>query len=250
MKQPWTGKVAVVTGASRGIGRAIVRMLADQGANIAFNYLHSADQAGILVGEVESLGGRCLANQVDIGDFEAVKNWIADVKSRLGGLDMLINNAGIVCDKPLMMMLEEDWLDVIRTNENGMFNAARACIITFLKQRSGNIVNISSVSGLVGMPGQTNYSASKGAMNAFTRSLAKETAAYGVRVNAVAPGFIETEMVASMEDDRRDRFRSGIPLGRFGRADEVAAVVRFLLSGESGYMTGQVIQMDGGLAIR
>jgi len=250
MKNLWAGKVAVVTGASRGIGRAIVRMLAGQGAHVAFNYLQSADQAKTLVAEAEALGVRCLADQVDICDFEAVKNWIADVKSQLGGLDMLINNAGIVRDKSLMMMLEEDWLDVIRTNENGMFNAARACIVTFLKQRCGNIVNISSVSGLVGMPGQTNYSASKGAMNAFTRSLAKETAAYGVRVNAVAPGFIETEMVSAIDEQRQNRLRTEIPLGRFGRVEEVAAVVRFLLSEDSGYMTGQVIQMDGGLAIR
>lgn len=250
MKKPWAGKVAIVTGASRGIGRAIVRMLARQGAHVAFNYRQSADQAETLVAEAEASGVRCLADQVDICDFEAVKNWIADVKSRLGGLDMLINNAGIVRDKSLMMMLEEDWLDVIRTNENGMFNAARACIVTFLKQRCGNIVNISSVSGLVGMPGQTNYSASKGAMNAFTRSLAKETAAYGVRVNAVAPGFIETEMVSAIDEQRQNRLRAEIPLGRFGQVEEVAAVVRFLLSEDSGYMTGQVIQMDGGLAIR
>jgi len=243
-------KVAIVTGGSRGIGRAVVLILAENGCDVAFNYLSSKDAAKALVKEVESKGVRCLASQVDVRDFKAVKAWAAEVKEKLGRLDILINNAGIVRDKPFMMMLDEDWNDVIETNLQGMYHAARVCIVTFLKQRSGDIVNISSVSGLVGMPGQTNYSAAKGAINAFTRSLAKEVAAYGVRVNAVAPGFVETDMLSAIEAEQKDKIRESVPLGRFGRPEEVAACVRFLLGEESGYMIGQIIQIDGGLAIR
>ena len=243
-------KVAIVTGGSRGIGRAVVLMLADNGCNVAFNYLSSKDAADALVKEAEAKGVRCLASQVDVRDFTAVKAWVAEMKEKFGRLDILINNAGIVRDKPLMMMLDEDWNDVIDTNLQGMYHAARSCIVTFLKQRSGNIVNISSVSGVIGLPGQTNYSAAKGAMNAFTKALAKEVAAYGIRVNTVAPGFVETDMLASIDEGQKDKVRESVPLGRFGRPEEVAGCVRFLLSEESGYMTGQIIQMDGGIGIR
>ena len=243
-------KVAVVTGGSRGIGRAVALMLAENGAHVAFNFLSNKEKADALVKEIEAKGVQCVASQVDVRDFEAVKNWIAEVKEKLGGLDFLINNAGIVRDKPLMMMLEEDWKDVLGTNLDGTFNVTRACIVTFLKQRRGNIVNVSSLSGLIGLPGQTNYSASKGGMNAFTKALAKETAAYGVRVNAVAPGFIETEMVTSIEPEQLEKIKNTVPLARFGQAEEVAGVVKFLLSEKSSYIIGQIIQMDGGLAIR
>jgi 3-oxoacyl-[acyl-carrier protein] reductase len=246
----FNGKTAIVTGGSRGIGRAVVLMLADNGAHVAFNYLSNQEKAAALVKEVEAKGVKCLASQVDVRDFDAVKKWTADVREKLGGLDILVNNAGIVRDKPLMMTLEEDWQDVIDTNLTGMFHVTRACIVTFLKQRQGNIVNISSLSGLIGLPGQTNYSAAKGGMNSFTKALAKETAAYGVRVNAVAPGFIETDMVAQIENAQREKLLKTIPLARFGEVDEVAGCVKFLLSDASGYMTGQIIQMDGGLAIR
>lgn len=246
----FNGKVAIVTGGSRGIGRAVVLMLADNGAHVAFNYLSSQEKAAALVKEVEAKGVKCLASQVDVRDFDAVKKWTADVREKFGGLDILVNNAGIVRDKPLMMTLADDWQDVIDTNLTGMFNATRACIVTFLKQRQGNIVNISSLSGLIGLPGQTNYSAAKGGMNSFTKALAKETAAYGVRVNAVAPGFIETDMVAHLEEEQRAKILKTIPLARFGQVEEVAGCVRFLLSDASAYLTGQIIQMDGGLAIR
>lgn len=244
------GKVAIVTGGSRGIGRAIVLMLAEQGVNVAFNYLSSKEKADVLAKEVEAKGVKCLASQIDIRDFDAVKNWALEVKETLGGLDILVNNAGIVRDKPMMMMLKQDWHDVIDTNQHGMFNATRACIVSFLKQKSGSIVNISSVSGLIGLPGQTNYSAAKGAMNSFTKALAKEVAAYGIRVNAVAPGFVETDMVSHIDEEQQEKIKATIPLARFGQAEEVAQVVRFLLSEESSYMIGQIIQMDGGLAIR
>lgn len=246
----FNGKTAVVTGGSRGIGREIVLMLAENGARVAFNYLSNKDQADRLVEEVRANGGECLTAQADIRDGDAVKNWIADVREKFGGLDILVNNAGIIRDKPLMMMLNDDWHDVIDTNLNGMYNAARACIVTFLKQRKGDIVNISSLSGLIGLPGQTNYSSAKGAVNSFTKALAKETAAYGVRVNAVAPGFVETEMVSHLDEQQQEKIKASIPLARFGQAREVAGCVKFLLSDASSYMTGQIIQMDGGLAIR
>ncbi|MEW5895111.1 MAG: 3-oxoacyl-ACP reductase FabG [Candidatus Omnitrophota bacterium] len=244
------GKVALVSGGSRGIGRAICLMLANEGADVAFSYLTNKEKADELVRQIEQKGVRCLASKVDVRDFEAVKSWVSGVREKFGGLDFLVNNAGIVRDKPLMMMLEEDWHDIIGTNLDGMFNVVRASIVTFLKQRRGNIVNISSVSGLIGLSGQTNYSAAKGGMNSFTKALAKETAAYGIRVNAVAPGFIETDMLSSMDAQQQEKIKTMIPFARFGSADEVAAVVRFLLSEESSYIIGQVIQMDGGLAIR
>lgn len=244
------GKVAVVTGGSRGIGKAIVLMLAENGAHVAFNYLSSKEKAMALAQKIEGYGVKCLASQVDVRDFAAVKNWIADVKEKLGGLDILVNNAGIVRDKPMMMMLESDWHDVIATNQDGMFNATRACIVSFLKQKRGNIVNISSLSGLIGLPGQTNYSAAKGAMNAFTKSLAKEVAAYGVRVNAVAPGFVDAGMAAGIDEEQQEKIKVSIPLARFAKVEEIAQAVRFLLSQESSYLIGQIIQMDGGLAIR
>ncbi|HQP12757.1 MAG TPA: SDR family oxidoreductase, partial [Candidatus Omnitrophota bacterium] len=178
------------------------------------------------------------------------KAWIAGVKERLGGIDILVNNAGIVQDKALMLMTPEDWLAVIDTNLTGMFNVTRACIVTFLKQKSGQIIQVSSVSGVVGLPRQANYSASKGGVNAFTKSLAKEVAAYGIRVNAVAPGYIETDILAGLSEEQRETFLQNIPLGRLGRPEDVAACVKFLVSEAAQYITGQVIQMDGGLAIR
>ena len=193
---------------------------------------------------------RCKASCVDIKDFEAVKQWIAQVKEDFGRVDILVNNAGIVIDKPLMMMSREDWDQVIDTNLNGMFNAAKACIVTFMKQKSGDIVNISSVSGVIGLPGQTNYSASKGGINAFTKALAKEVARYGIRVNAVAPGFIETEILSHFTDEQKKEITGSIPLQRIGTPQDVANCVVFLLSPGARYMTGQIVQVDGGLAIR
>ncbi|MDP2653967.1 MAG: 3-oxoacyl-ACP reductase family protein [Candidatus Omnitrophota bacterium] len=243
-------KVAVVTGASRGIGRAIVLMLAREGCHVAFNYQKSRAEAAALEKEAAALSVKCRASQVDIKDFAAVKAWVEEVKKEFGRLDILVNNAGIIIDKALVMMEEKDWREVIDTNLNGCFNASRACIYTFLRQKSGDIVNISSVSGVVGLPRQTNYSASKGGINAFTKALAKETAGYGVRVNAVAPGFIETEILAGFTSEQKEKIIKDIPLGRIGSVEDVAACVRFLLGPQSRYITGQVIQVDGGLAVR
>jgi len=198
---------------------------------------------------VKSLGRRVLPIQLDVRDFEGAKTLIDTVKNELGQLDILINNAGITKDKSLMMMSQEDWSAVIDTNLTGVFNTTRASIITFLKQKTGNIVNISSVSGIHPLAGQVNYAAAKAGVIGFTKSLAKEVAPYNIRVNAVAPGFISTEMTAALGEKARDKFLKMIPLQRFGTPDEVAKVVLFLLSDLSQYITGQTIQLDGGLGI-
>jgi 3-oxoacyl-[acyl-carrier protein] reductase len=244
------GQTAVVTGASRGIGRAIALKLADLGANVAFNYQSSRDQALALEKEIAAQGVKAKASQVDIKSFEAVKKWIDETRAEFGSLDVLVNNAGIIRDKALMTMSSEDWHEVIETNLTGVFNATRASIVTFMKQKKGAIVNISSVSGLIGLPRQINYSASKGGINAFTKALAKEVAAFGIRVNAVAPGFIETEILSGFNEEQKKKITDLIPLGRIGAVEDVAGCVEFLLGPEAAYMTGQVIVVDGGLAIR
>lgn len=244
------GKVAVVTGGSRGIGRAIVLMLAKEGCRVAFSYHKSEKQAKELENEVKKLGVQCLASHVDVRSFSEVKAWIDGVKEQFGQLDILINDAGIVIDKALMMMSTEDWQEVVDTNLTGVFNAARSVIVTFLKQKKGDIINISSVAGLVGLARQVNYSATKGGINAFTKALAKEVALYGVRVNAVAPGYIDTDILSGLTEEQRKKIIESIPLGRLGRTEDIANCVKFLLSVQAQYMTGQIIQIDGGLAIR
>ena len=243
-------KIAVVTGASRGIGRAICLKLAQAGYDIAFNYAKNQEAAESLEKEIKKLNVECFKKQVDIKSFEAVKIFINEVKEEYGRIDVLVNNAGIIIDKPLMMMMENDWREVVDTNLNGCFNATKACTFTFMKQKSGNIINISSVSGVIGLPGQTNYSATKGGINAFTKALAKEVAAFGVRVNAVAPGFIETEILSGFSAEKKKQITDLIPLNRIGSVDDVANCVMFLLSDAAQYMTGQVVVVDGGLAIR
>jgi 3-oxoacyl-[acyl-carrier protein] reductase len=243
-------QTAVVTGASRGIGRAIALKLADLGANVAFNYQSSEDHARTLEQEIAAKGVKAKASQVDIKSFEDVKKWMEETKAEFGGLDVLVNNAGIIRDKALMMMSPEDWQVVIDTNLTGVFNATRASIVTFMKQKKGQVVNISSVSGVIGLPRQINYSASKGGINAFTKALAKEVASFGIRVNAVAPGFIETEILSGFNEEQKKKITDLIPLGRIGAVEDVANCVEFLLSPEAAYMTGQVIVVDGGLAIR
>jgi 3-oxoacyl-[acyl-carrier protein] reductase len=198
---------------------------------------------------VQRLERRALPIQLDVRDFEGAKTLVDTVKTTFGQLDILVNNAGITKDKSLMMMSKEDWSDVIDTNLTGVFNTTRACIITFLKQKSGSIVNISSVSGIHPLAGQVNYAAAKAGVIGFTKSLAKEVAPYNIRVNAVAPGFISTEMTEELGEKAKDKFLKMIPLQRFGTPDEVAKVVLFLLSDLSQYITGQTIQLDGGLGI-
>jgi len=243
-------KVAIVTGGARGIGRAIVLMLAGEGANIAFSYLKSVETAEGLKNEIEKLGAKCLALQMDVRDFEKAKELVEKTKEVFGGLDILINNAGITKDKALMMMTKEEWQEVIDTNLNGVFNVTRNAIVTFLKQKKGDIINISSVSGIAGMGRQTNYAASKAGIIGFTKSLAKEAGPYNIRVNAVAPGFIDTDMVAGLREEHKKNLKEIIPLSRFGDAGDVAGAVRFLLSEAANYITGETIVVDGGLFIR
>jgi 3-oxoacyl-[acyl-carrier protein] reductase len=242
-------KVALVTGGTRGIGRSIVIAVCEEGADCAFTYAGNHAAAKSLADEIHRLGRRALPIQLDVRDFEGSKKLIDAVKAEFGRLDILVNNAGITRDKSLMMMSQEDWSDVIDTNLTGVFNTTRACIITFLKQKSGNIVNISSVSGIHPLPGQTNYAAAKAGVIGFTKSLAKEVGPYNIRVNAVAPGFVDTEMTMELSQQLKEKFLNMIPLQRFGTAEEVAQVVLFLLSDESQYITGQTLQLDGGLGI-
>lgn len=242
------GKVAIVTGASRGIGRAIALELAKQGISVCFTYLKNEDLASELVKEIEAKGVKALAIKADIKDFNSAKELIKKTIDNFGQLDILINNAGIIRDKALMMMSEEDWREVIDTNLTGVFNVSRAAIVTFLKQKKGDIINISSVSGLIGLPRQTNYSASKAGVIGFTKALAKETGPFGVRVNAIAAGFIDTDMTKDLKPELKEGMLKIIPLGRFGRVDEVAKVVTFLLT--NSYITGQTITIDGGLGIK
>lgn len=244
-----SGKVAVVTGGTRGIGRSIVLSLCREGVSCAFTYATRRELAETLLKDIESMGRRAIAARVDVRDYDGVKQFIDSVKDTFGRLDILINNAGITRDKSLFAMSKEDWKDVIDTDLTGVFNVTRSCITTFLKQKSGIIVNISSSSGIHPLPGQTNYASAKAGVIGFTKALAKEVAPYNIRVNAVAPGFIETDMTRALSEKYRERLIKTIPAGRFGTPEEVARVVLFLCSNESAYITGQTIEIDGGLSL-
>lgn len=240
-------KVAIVTGGSRGIGRAIVLELIRNGSNVVFTYLNNDEAAAILLDEIKELGGTAEAVKSDSRDFALAKQVVGEAIAKFGTVDILVNNAGIIKDKAMMFMDPAEWRDVIDTNLTGYFNMAKACIVTMMKQKSGNIINISSVAGVVGLPKQVNYSSAKAGIIGFTKSLAKEVASYNIRVNAVAPGYIETDMTKDLK--QKEKLLKFIPSGRFGRPEEVAKVVSFLAGDKSGYITGQVVKVDGGLAI-
>ena len=244
-----SGKVAIVTGGSRGIGRAIVMDLAAKGTDVAFNYLKSKDASEQVKKEVEAIGRRALVFQSDVKSLESMKKIIEEVKNKFGRLDIIVNNAGIIKDKALMLMEEQDWEDVISTNLSGAFNLVRAAIVTLMKQKGGNIINITSVAGVTGTPRQVNYSASKAGLIGLTKSLAKEVGPYNIRVNAIAPGYIDTDMLGGLKEDSKNDMVQRIPLNRFGSSEEVAKVASFLVSDDARYITGQVILVDGGLAI-
>jgi 3-oxoacyl-[acyl-carrier protein] reductase len=240
----FSGKVAIVTGGSRGIGRAIVQALAREGAKVAFTYVQNKAAADEIAN-----GDTVVAYQADVGNFEQAKDLVKQVKDKFGRIDILVNNAGITRDKLLLMMSEKDWDDVIDTNLKGAFNLTKPVVSVMLRQRSGTILNITSISGIVGMGGQVNYSSSKAGMIGFTKALAKEIAKANITVNALALGFVETDMTGVLSEEFKAKALEQIPLGRFGKPEEMAEVALFMLSPSAGYITGQVIQIDGGLAI-
>jgi 3-oxoacyl-[acyl-carrier protein] reductase len=243
------GRGVIITGATRGIGRAIALEAARRGANVAFNYVKSEQQAGELCREIDTLGVKSMAFQADVADLKAVRQMVNAAKAEFGRLDAVVNNAGLKRDKLLVMMSEEDWAAVIQTNLTGAFNVARASAFIMMKAKRGVILNVTSVSGLVGMAGQVNYSASKAGLVGMTKAMAKELGPLGVRVNALALGFIETDMTAALPEQNRAKALELIPLGRFGTVKDVAPVAAFLLSDAAAYITGAVIQVDGGLAM-
>jgi 3-oxoacyl-[acyl-carrier protein] reductase len=242
-----SGRVALVTGASRGIGAAVALKLASAGAAVAVNYAGSAGAAQDVVDRIAAGGGRAIALQADVGDPEAAAGLVESVLRELGGLDIVVNNAGITRDGLLMRMSDEDWSAVITTNLTGVFNVTRSASRHLMKQRSGSIVNITSVVGLVGNAGQVNYSAAKAGVVGLTKSVARELASRGVRANAIAPGFIETDMTAELSESIRSSTVDQIALGRFGSADDVANAVAFLASDDACYITGQTLAVDGGM---
>lgn len=244
-----SNKTAIVTGGTRGIGRAIVLELAKNGCNVAFNYSKSDDLANELVKEIEALGVKSMAKKADVSDFESAKDMVKEVKDNFGQIDFLVNNAGITRDKLLALMKEEDWDDVININLKSVYNFSKAVIMTMVKQKSGNILNITSVSGIAGVAGQVNYSASKAGMIGFTKALAKEVGKANINVNAIACGFIETDMTASLPEEYKQKMTEMTSLKRFGTTEDVAKVAMFLLSDNAKYITGQVLSVDGGLAL-
>jgi len=243
------GKVAIVTGASRGIGKAVALKLAKQGWDIAFCFQHQEEAAANTAAMIESLDVRVKAIRCDVSDFTQVKSWLERVESDFGEIDTVVNSAGITRDGPLLMMSEEDWKSVLDINLTGVFNVCRAVAFSMLKRKAGCIINMSSVSGVYGNATQTNYAATKAGIIGFSKSLAKEVGAYGIRVNTVAPGFIETDMSAKVSPAIREKFITSVPLRRLGSAEDVANLVAFLASEEASYISGQVLGVDGGLVI-
>jgi 3-oxoacyl-[acyl-carrier protein] reductase len=243
----FNGKVAIITGGGTGIGRATALELARGGCAVAL-CARRVEPLAETAAAIEALGGRCMTASVDVADGAAVSAFVADVIAKFGRLDFLVNNAGVTRDNLLMRMGDDEWDTVMATNLKGAFNFSKAAVRPMMKQRSGVIVCISSIVGQVGNAGQCNYAASKAGLIAFAKSLAKEVAARGVRVNAVAPGFIKSAMTDALPEDLRTKMLAGIPLARLGEPEDVAGTVAFLCSDAASYITGQVIGVNGGMA--
>ena len=243
------GKIAVVTGASRGIGRAIAIRLAGEGATVVINYNGSKEKAEEVKQEIEGAGGKAAVCQCNVADFHQCQTFIQKVIDEFGRIDILVNNAGITRDGLLMKMSEEDFDQVIETNLKGAFHTIRFASRQMLRQKSGRIINLSSVVGVTGNAGQANSAASKAGVIGLTKSAARELASRGITVNAIAPGFIETDMTSVLSEKVKEGAAAGIPLGAFGKPEDVAAAAAFLASDEAGYITGQVLHVDGGMVM-
>ncbi len=243
------GKAAVVTGASRGIGRAIALELARRGARVVVNYHSNEAAAAAVVAAIEAAGGEAVAVQADVGDFSQAAALIKTALKRFGRLDILVNNAGTTRDQLLMLMKETDWDTVLRVNLKSVFNCCKAAARPMVRQRQGRIINITSVSGIAGQAGQTNYAASKAGIIGFTKSLAKELGSRNITVNCIAPGFIPTDLTADLPAELKEQIIAATPLGRIGKPEEVAYAVAFLASDEAAFITGEVLTVDGGLVM-
>ena len=243
------GKVALITGGARGIGRAIAQELATNGASIALNFNTSSEAADDLRNQIRETGAACELAPGDIANHDDVQRLVAGALQHFGRIDILVNNAGITRDRLLMRMQDEDWDVVLNTNLRGTFLMTREVIRSMVRQRSGRIINMSSVAGLVGNAGQANYAAAKAGLIGFTRTVAREVASRGITANVVAPGYIETAMWDHVPDEARQRFLAMVPLARPGTVEDVAALVAFLASERAGYITGQVLNVDGGMVM-
>lgn len=243
------GKVALVTGASRGIGREIALTLAKEGATVIINYNGSKERAEEVKNTIESTGGSASIYQCNVSDFQACEEMIKNLVKEFGHIDILVNNAGITKDNLIMKMKEEDFDAVLNINLKGTFNTIRHLSRQMLKQRSGKIINISSISGILGNAGQANYAASKAGVIGLTKTMARELASRGITVNAVAPGFVDTEMTEVLSEEVKEAACRQIPLGRFGKPSDIANMVAFLASDKADYITGQVLSVDGGMNI-
>ncbi len=243
-------KIAVVTGASRGIGRGIAQRLAAEGVTVIINYHHSAEAAAEVVAEIEAAGGQAVAMQADVSQFAEAQALIKQVKKQFGRIDILVNNAGTTRDNLILLMKEAEWDTVIETNLKSVYNCSKAAVRFMIKQRSGRIINITSVVGLSGQAGQTNYAASKAGIIGFTKSLAKEVGSRHVTVNAIAPGFVLTALTEVLPEEMQAQIIAATPLGRMGNAEDIAGTVAFLASDDASFITGQVISVDGGLVMQ
>jgi 3-oxoacyl-[acyl-carrier protein] reductase len=242
-------KVAIVTGASRGIGRAIAFELAKRGATIVVNFKESSDAAEEVVSKIRSSGGNAESFQADVSNFEQAQDLVKFALDTYKGLDILVNNAGITRDRLIMMMTEEDWDVVMDTNLKSAFNCSKSAVRHMMRKRNGRIINITSIAGQMGNPGQTNYSASKAGQIGFTKALAREVASRNITVNGVAAGYIETDIWSGVSDEAREAIMAMIPMGRKGETQEIADAVAFLASDQASYITGQIIGIDGGMTM-